>query len=118
MHFRMRENVVQLIRTTYDPDTKRGKPQLLGTVPRRTMALSEQMAAKLTTEEAAEFEAFARNYRNSIALQAKVHGYQLCDIVRQAIDAAEAAEGADRDLIISNLTLAAQDIRRFLSRKR
>ncbi len=117
MHFRIRENAIQLIRTTYDADSKKGKSQSLGTVPRRTMTLSEPTAAKLTPEETAEFEIFVQNYRNSIALQSKAYGYQLCDIVRQAIDAAKTAEGADRDAILSNLALAGQDIRRFLNRK-
>lgn len=117
MHFRMRSNVVQMIRTTYDADSKRGKNEVVGTVQRRNMVLSDQIAAKLTAEEKQEFETFAEAYRNSTALQAKVYAYQIADIAQQAIAAAEAAEGADHNMMIANLTAAASEIRKFVARK-
>jgi len=72
------------------------------------MTLSEQVAAKLTEEEKQEFNTFATAYQNSSALQARVYGYQIADIANQAITATEAAQGADHDMMIANLTDAAQ----------
>jgi len=117
MHFRMRSNVVQLIRTTYDADSKRGKNEVVGTVQRRNMTLSDQVAGKLTEEEKQEFNTFAAAYHNSTALQAKVYAYQIADIAQQAITAAEAAEGPDHDMMIANLTTAASEIRKYIGRK-
>lgn len=117
MHFRMRSNVVQLIRTTYDADSKRGKNEVVGTVQRRNMTLTDQVAAKLTEEEKQEFNSFAAAYHNTIALQAKVYAYQIGDITQQAIAAAEAAEGPDQEMMVANLTAAAMEIRKYVGRK-
>ena len=45
MHFRLRKNVVQLVRTLYNPDTKRPKTKL-----------TRELKKKLTAEEIAEAE--------------------------------------------------------------
>ncbi len=117
MHFRIRSNGIQLIRTTYDADSKRGKSEVVGGVQRRSMKLSDQVAAKLTEEEKQQFDAFAESYRNSVALQAKVYAYQIADIAQQAIAAAEAAEGPDHDMMVANLMAAASEIRGYVARK-
>jgi hypothetical protein len=117
MHFRIRTNAIQLIRTTYDAEQKRGKNEVVGTVSRRNLTLSEEVAGKLTPEEKESFEAFVTTYRNTKSMQAKVHAFQLSDIVQQAIEAAEGAEGAEQEMIIANLTGAAQEIRSFLNKR-
>lgn len=117
MHFRLRTNAIQLIRTTYDAQTKRGKSEVVGTVPRRSMTLSDEIAGKLSAEEKAGFEAFVAGYKNTAVLQAKVHAFQIVDIVNQAISAAEASEGIEQDLILANLSDASQTLRKFLHRQ-
>jgi hypothetical protein len=117
MHFRTRNNTVQLIRTQYDAEKKRGRNEVVGTVPLRNLALPDDVAAKLTPEEKQEFDAFAVTYRNSKALQAKIYAFQISDIVEQAMHAADTAEGSDQEIMLANLSSAATEIRTFLNRQ-
>lgn len=56
MHFRLRQNVVQLIRTSYNPDTKRPKAVVVGRMPLKQPKLSPELKSKLTEDEIAEAE--------------------------------------------------------------
>lgn len=58
MHFRVRKNVIQLIRTTYDPTRKKGVGVVVGTVRLAAPGLSNELRAQLSTEELAEFESW------------------------------------------------------------
>ena len=58
MHFRLRRNVVQLIRTLYDPATKKPKALVVGNMPLRQPELSPELKRKLTEAEIAEAEAW------------------------------------------------------------
>ena len=117
MHFRLRENVVQLIRTTYDSASKRAKSERIGNVSRAQLTLSDDVAKKLTSDELREFETFALSYRLSTKLQAKVYAFQLSEIVRQVLEAAGEAEGEELELIMGNLTQSSQEIRAYIARK-
>ena len=54
MHFRLRKTVVQLVRTTYDPDTKKSKTVVVGRMQLKQPKLSAELKSKLTEEEIVE----------------------------------------------------------------
>jgi hypothetical protein len=54
MHFRLRKNVIQLVRTSYDPDKKRPRTTVVGRMPLKQPKLSPELKSKLTEEEIAE----------------------------------------------------------------
>jgi len=54
MHFRQRKNVVQLIRTSYDPDTKKPRTKVVGRMPLSQPKLTRELKRKLTGAEIAE----------------------------------------------------------------
>ncbi len=56
MHFRLRKNVVQLIRTSYDPDRKKPKTAIVGRMPLSQPKLSPELKNKLTEAEITEAE--------------------------------------------------------------
>ncbi len=56
MHFRLRKNVVQLVRTSYDPDRKKAKTAVVGRMPLSQPKLSPELKSKLTEAEIAEAE--------------------------------------------------------------
>ena len=56
MHFRLRKHVVQLIRTSYDPDKKKPKTAVVGSMPLNQPKLSPELKSKLTEAEIAETE--------------------------------------------------------------
>ncbi len=56
MHFRERAQVVQLIRTVYDPNTKKGKNQLVGRLAKANPQLTDELKATLTSQERQEVQ--------------------------------------------------------------
>ncbi len=56
MHFRLRKNVVQLVRTSYNPDTKKPRTVVVGRMPLKQPKLSPELESKLTEDEIAETE--------------------------------------------------------------
>lgn len=56
MHFRLRKNVVQLVRTSYNSDTKKPKAEVVGRMPLKQPKLSAELKRKLTEDEIAEAE--------------------------------------------------------------
>jgi hypothetical protein len=58
MHFRVRQNVIQLIRVTYDSEKKKGVNSVIGTVKLIKPHLSGELQKSLTPEEIVEFEAW------------------------------------------------------------
>ena len=56
MHFRLRKNVVQLIRTSYDPAKKKPRAAVVGRMPLSQPKLSPELKRKLTEAEIAEAE--------------------------------------------------------------
>ena len=56
MHFRLRKNVVQLIRTSYDVVKKKPKTAIVGRMPLSQPKLSTELKSKLTEAEIVEAE--------------------------------------------------------------
>jgi len=56
MHFRLRKNVVQLVRTLYNPDTKKPRTVVVGRMPLKQPTVSPELRSKLTEDEVAETE--------------------------------------------------------------
>ena len=56
MHFRLRKNVVQLVRTSYNLVTKKPRAVVVGRMPLNQPKLSTELKRKLTEDEIAEAE--------------------------------------------------------------
>ena len=56
MHFRLRKNVVQLVRTLYNPDTKKPRAVVVGSMLLKQPSVSAELRSKLTEDEVAEAE--------------------------------------------------------------
>lgn len=54
MQFRERRRVIQVIRTTYDPELKRGRSELVGKLDKTAPAITDALRAACTAEELAE----------------------------------------------------------------
>lgn len=54
MHFRLRKNVVQLIRTSYDAAKKKPRTAVVGRMPLNQPTLSPELKSQLTEAEIAE----------------------------------------------------------------
>ena len=62
MHFREREQIVQIIRTKYDAALKRGKNEIVGRLVRANPKISDELAAALTKEERKEVATWIESY--------------------------------------------------------
>ncbi len=54
MHFRLRKNVVQLIRTSYDPAMKKPRTKVVGRMPLSEPKITSELKNELTEAEIAE----------------------------------------------------------------
>jgi len=62
MHFRERNQIVQIIRTKYDAAAKKGKNEIVGRLQKANPKLSEELTSTLTKEERKEVAAWIEGY--------------------------------------------------------
>lgn len=62
MHFRERGHVVQIIRTVYDADSKKGKNEIVGRLAKSDPKISAELQAVLTAEERQEAAAWIEGH--------------------------------------------------------
>ncbi len=70
MQFRERRRVIQVIRTTYDPDLKRGRSEVVGKIDKATPAVTDKLQKACTPEELSEIATYLANRRNSLRNEA------------------------------------------------
>lgn len=84
MHFRVRKNVIQLIRVNYDADKKRGVNTVLGSIRLNNPELSPELHALLTQEEVAEFDAWLKSHFRAIAIREELAALSLAEEMTHA----------------------------------
>src|SRR5476649_2028539 len=62
MHFRERRQIVQIIRTKYDPGSKKGKNEIVGRLVKGNPQFSDALEAALTKEERNEVVAWIEGH--------------------------------------------------------
>jgi hypothetical protein len=62
MHFRERDQIVQIIRTKYDAALKKGKNEIVGRLAKANPKVSEELAKALTKEERKEVTAWIEGH--------------------------------------------------------
>jgi hypothetical protein len=62
MHFRERNQIVQIIRTKYDAVTKKGKNEIVGRLPKVNPQITAEISAALTKEERKEVTAWIEGW--------------------------------------------------------
>ncbi len=118
MHFRLRKNVVQLIRTLYDPDKKKAKTAVVGRMLLKQPKLSPELKSKLTEEEIAEAEEWIEGQYRMNSLKEELAALTLAE----SISAANRWFSRNTDnpaaaAIIPQLLPALQALRKMLRRK-
>ncbi|MDD2725037.1 MAG: hypothetical protein PHH59_13580 [Methylovulum sp.] len=79
MHFRVRKNVIQLIRITYDETKKKGNNVIIGTVKLSTPELSEDLQKKMTEAEISAFQGWLDTQHRTVMLREEIAALTLAD---------------------------------------
>jgi hypothetical protein len=85
MHFRIRRNVVQLVRTTYDPAGKKPKAVVVGRMSLREPELSPELKGLLNEAEIAEAEAWIDVQHRTNSLKEEFAALSLPESIALAI---------------------------------
>ena len=105
MHFRVRKNVIQLIRTHYDESKKKGVNTIIGVVKLANPQLPTELRQVLTVEEVAAFEAWINTKYRINVLREEIAALTLAETLNLAEKWFEregksgAAQSAARDIV-------------------
>lgn len=84
MHFRIRKNVVQLVRTSYNPLTKKPRTKIVGRMQLKQPGLSKELKSKLTEEEIAEAEEWINGQFRTNSLKEELAALTLSESILAA----------------------------------
>lgn len=79
MHFRIRKNVIQLIRTTYDNSKKKGNNAIVGTVILSAPELTDELALKMTDAEISAFQTWLQTHHRTVMLREEMAALTLAE---------------------------------------
>jgi hypothetical protein len=118
MHFRLRKNVVQLVRTSYDRVAKKPKATVIGRMPLRQPELSSELKHKLTEDEIAEAEAWIEGQHRMNSLKEELAALTLPESILSANRwFSRNADNPTAAAIIPQLLPALQALRKTLRNK-
>ena len=106
MHFRNRNRVIQVIRTTYYPATKKPKVQLLGTVNKANPEISDELRLTCKPRELLELKAYLQNQHQLGRMELEMAARTL------VIQIQKAAEWFDTAMVNTENEVLAADINR------
>lgn len=84
MHFRIRKNVVQLVRTTYDSHGKKAKAVIVGRMPLDAPALGSELLKQLSEAEVRETQAWIEGQHRTAMLREELAALTLAETLAQA----------------------------------
>lgn len=118
MHFRLRKNIVQLVRTSYDRATKKPRATVIGRMPLRQPALTPELKRKLTETEIAEVEAWIEGHHRMNSLKEELAALTLPESISLAnLWFARNADNPAAAAIIPQLLPALQSLRKTLRKE-
>jgi len=84
VHFRIRKNIVQLVRTTYDSEKRRPKAQVVGRIPLVNPLISDELKALLTPDEYREAQVWIARQHRTMMLREEFAAMTLTETLAQA----------------------------------
>ena len=118
MHFRLRKNVVQLVRTSYDSDKKRPRTTVVGRMPLKQPKLSPELKSKLTEDEIAETKEWIEGQFRMNSLRDELAARTLPESIAAAHRwLSNNADNPAAAAIVPQLLPALQAMRKMLRRK-
>lgn len=116
MHFRERGQMVQLIRTTYDPKTKKGTNQIVGRLTKANPKVTEAVESALTPQERKQLSAWLAGHATLQRLRRELAVRSLTEHMDMAGEWFEQQKGEDAKALAANLIPAWNRLRSVLKR--
>ena len=117
MHFRERDNVVQIIRTKYDASKKRGKNEIVGRMARANPKITDELAAALTQDERKDVEAWIEGHAHVGTLKRELAVRTLQEQMTLAEEWFREHDGEDARKLAASLLPAWVRLRAVLKKK-
>jgi hypothetical protein len=103
MHFRERNQIVQVIRTKYDAAEKKAKNEIVGRLQKANPKLTDELAAVLTKEERKEVTAWIEGYATVARLKREVAARTLLEQLELAQEWFADQKGDEARLLVASL---------------
>ena len=116
MHFRERAQVVQIIRTSYDPRLKRGKNSIVGRLSKVNPQITEELVAALSPEERKEVTAWVEGHATLGRLKRELAVRTLPEQLALAEDWFVKQKGEEARILAATLVPAWLQLRTVLKR--
>jgi len=113
MHFRVRGQNLQVLRTVYATERKTSRTKVVCRIPKSNLKIPADVVDSLTEDERSELEYFLSTYRNTQILRQKLSAHQLPEIISEVVDYYNhIGDSVEKDIIRSFMAQAALDLRR------
>jgi hypothetical protein len=99
MHFRERNQIIQVIRTKYDAVEKRGKNEIVGRLQKANPQITDELTAALTKEERKELAAWIEGYATTARLKREFAARNLTEQLELAQEWFANQKGEDARLL-------------------
>jgi len=84
MHFRTRNKTIQVIRTTYDADSKKGKNEIVARMPAANPRINDDMIDSLSSSELQEVEQWLEGRARLDSMQNELAAKTLNEAINKA----------------------------------
>lgn len=117
MHFRQRNRVIQVIRTTYDASTKKPKAQVLGTLNKANPEISDELRLSCKPAELAEVKAYLKNQHQLTRLELEMAARTLVSQMQKAAEWFDTAlASTENEVLAAEISRQIPHLRKNLQR--
>jgi hypothetical protein len=103
MHFRERNQVIQIIKTKYDAVEKKGKNEIVGRLQKADPKITEELAGVLTKEERKEVTAWIEGHATLARLKREIAARTLQEQLDLAQEWFAGQKGDEARLLVASL---------------
>lgn len=115
MQFRERRRVIQVIRTVYDPDLKRGRSELVGKIDKAAPVVTDRLQKSCTAEELSEILTYLDDRHNRLRNEAVRAGAETLPAqMREAAEYFRTHRDDDARAFATEIRLAWEDLKTAL----
>ncbi len=115
MQFRERRRVIQVIRTVYDPDLKRGRSELVGKIDKAAPVVTDRLQKSCTPEELSEILTYLDDRHNRLRNEAVRAGAETLPAqMREAAEYFRTHRDDDARAFATEIRLAWEDLKTAL----